>query len=274
MTDGLRSTFDAACERALAWRDGDDSTAVLSAVALAGALELTGALARTDRRTRERLLALGARVLLAMPAARAREGADDDEDVADARALSAMLARQGLRALRGEAVERARSDVSAPSERELVQLFSGRGEPLVLAEIAWRVRGSSQALSELRFLVRRAADRARLERDDAPVLRLAADDGAAMLDPSLGTPLSAIREGERVLVELVLFPGEPARIAAYASEALPVRIVGEGVVGEAARAGYAAARIVSGPEQGALALEITVGERRYHTALDVRGSRA
>lgn len=273
MTDGLRSTFDAACERALAWRDGDDSAAVLSAVALAGALELTGALAHTDRRARERLLALGARVLLAMPAAPGREGADDD-DAADARALTVMLARQGLRALRGEAVERARSDVSPPSERELVQLLSGRGEPLALAEIAWRVRGSSQALSELRFLVRRAADRARLERDDAPVLRLAADDGAAMLDPSLGTPLSAIREGERVLVELVIFPGEPARIAAYASEALPVRIVGEGVVGEAARSGYAAARIVGGAEQGTLALEITVGERRYHAALDVRGSRA
>src|SRR5262245_30884149 len=120
MTDGLRSTFDAACERALAWRDGDDPTPVLAAVALASALEIMGGSGHghgslAEGRVRERLLALGARVLLAA-GARREAGASSEEDAADAAALAVMLARDGVRALRGEpARDRARNDVRAPT---------------------------------------------------------------------------------------------------------------------------------------------------------------
>lgn len=227
--------------------------AIFEVLAMTTALEVTGELPRVPTSLRESLRREGSRALLQIGALLAgddAEGGEEGEKRAEAVRLLGPYARDGLRALSGREPASPRRDDAVVLDHELVGLLHGRFDGLRLAEIAWRVRASAEARRALALLQRVASDadrglgRARL--------RLAAEGGSAMRDPSEGR-----RIAELVLAghAVELFRFEDGMLAAYAASTVMIRLGGEQVSPHTSRPGYAEASL--GP--GASQLELEVG---------------
>ncbi|MBN8613447.1 MAG: hypothetical protein J0L92_22830 [Deltaproteobacteria bacterium] len=225
-----------------------DLEAILEVLAMTVALEVMGELVRVPPATRESLRRVGARALLQIGTLLS----DDDEDRAEAVRLIGPYARDGIRALAGKEAPAPRRDDAIVLDAELVGLSRGQFDGFRLAEIAWRVRESSAAKRALGML-----RRVEPERGDAsgePRLRLAADGGAPMRDPSSGRRIAELTVADHA-IELHRF--DDGAIAAYAASAVMLRLGGEHVTSRVSRAGYA---------------EASLGESATRVELDVAGT--
>jgi hypothetical protein len=231
-----------------------DLEAILEVLAMTVALEVMGDLVRVPPATRESLRRVGARALLQIGTLlQVRpEGGDEDEDRAEAVRLIGPYARDGIRALAGKEAPSPRRDDAIVLDTELVGFSRGQFDGFRLAEIAWRVRESSAAKRALGMLRRVEPERG--DASDAPRLRLAADGGAPMRDPSSGRRIAELTVAGHA-IELHRF--EDGAIAAYAASAVMLRLGGEHVTSRVSRAGYA---------------EASIGESATRFELDVAGS--
>lgn len=247
MNDALISEWRQMAARAAEWQPGDDPEPVLEALALSLALELTGDLPRVAGAERDRLRKLGQRALLHVG------GARDDEDELEALRMCASIARDGLRALSSRAIEA--EEASTVDARTLVpagdltRLLGGRLDGFAAGSLAMRIRRSPEAMAELAALQR-------LAQPEARTLSLAAADAAAVLDPAGGRPVGTL---EPLGAEAVLFDGPPRRLAIYAEDPTPLRLVAPELTTEDMREGYWIGRVA----EGARRIEATlhVGER-------------
>ncbi len=256
MTDALIGQWRGQLARADAWRAGDDPEPVLEALALSVALELTGDLARLPTADRERLRRLGQRALLHVGSAR------DDEDELEALRMAAAIARDGLRALSRRptpAEERLRTDarVLVPPG-DLVRLVEGGLDGFAAGSLAMRARRSPALMAEIALLQRVR------EPEAAPALRMAAADAAAVRDPSEGRLVGTL---DALGAEAVLFDGSPRRLAVYAEDPQPLRLLAPELTTEDVREGYWIGRVADGVVRLEAALH--AGERAEPWTLDL-----
>jgi len=225
-----------------------DLEAIFEVLAMTVALEVSGDLPHVPTSTRESLRRVGSRALLQIGTLISCDG-DEDEDRIEAVRLLGPYARDGLRALAGKERPVPRRDDAIVLEQELVGLVRGSFDGLRLAEIAWRVGESTEAQRGLALLRRLEAyeDQGAVR---AP-LRLAADGGATMRDPSEGRRIAELVVAGHA-VEIHRF--EDGTIAAYAASAVLLRLGGEHVSSRVSRPGYAEALAAN-----ASALELEVG---------------
>ncbi len=260
MLDALISEWRELDARAGEWEPGEDPTPVLEALALCVALELTGDLARIPSPERDRLRKRGQRALLHVGGA-----PDEDEDALEALRLCAAIARDGLRALSSRplpAEESADPRGTIPSG-DLVRLLGGRLDGFAAGSLAMRARRSKEMLAELGALRRLAEPRPR-------TLTLAAADAAAVLDPAAGRPVGALPEpsDEGCLAEAILFEGPPRRLAVYAEDPAPLRLVAPELTTEDVREGYWIGRVAEGTTR--IEATLHVGERAHAWLIDLR----
>lgn len=249
MNDALIKQWRQLAAQARQWQAGDDPAPVLEALALCVALELTGDLPSVPSGERDGLRKTGQRALLFVGA----PAAEQDEDDLEALRLSAAIARDGLRALSGRApAERGTSSGgihSAIPPGQLVRLLRGQLDGLAAGSLAMRIRRSEQALGELRALIR-------LSRPEERSLALAAADAGAVLDPASGRAVGTLAA---LGAEAVLFEGTPRRLAVYAEDPHPLRLVAPELTTEDVREGYWIGRV----DEGATRIEaaLHVGDR-------------
>lgn len=249
MKDALISEWREHAQKAAEWQPGEDPASVLEALALSVALELTGDLARLPPSERDRLRKLGQRALLHVGGAID----EDDEDELEARRLCAAIARDGLRALSSRPLpeekalpSRARSTIPPA---DLARLVAGRLDGFAAGSLAMRVRRSREALAELATL-------RRMSEPEERTIALAAAEAAAVLDPAEGRAVGTL---EAIGAEAVLFEGPPRRLAIYAEDPEPLRLVAPELTTEDVREGYWIGRVA----EGARRIEATlhVGDR-------------
>lgn len=235
MTERLIQRWRDDAQRATRWRSGDDPEPVLDALALTVALELTGDLGRVARDERDALRKVGQLALLQLG------GPDRDEEELEALRMCATIARDGLRALGGRPLPdepRIEGDVRLlvpPSD--LTRLLGGQLDGFAAGALAMRVRRSEAAMAELSTLARLAAP-AEGER-----ITLAAAEAAAVIDPAGGRLLGA---HPTLGVEAYLFEGDAVRLALYAEEPDPLRLVAPELTTEDVREGYWVGRVADG----------------------------
>jgi|GEM_PF-3270200 len=245
----LEAVWQRAVACAQAYDDAGPVEPMLEAGALGVVLEATGALARIPERERRLVRDAARRALLrARPsvsaatekdgAAGAEDGArtaEDDDDDADALRIAAELAREGVRALAGQAAPVRPSDASAwhPPGSALVAMTRGAPDGLAAASIALHV-GRCAACRE-------ALQISSAEGELGVPLRAAAASAPAMLAPHAGRVVATLTEPA---AEAVIF--DDALIAIYASESLPVRYVASGLTTQDMRPGYWAGRCAPG----------------------------
>jgi hypothetical protein len=193
------------------------------------------------------------------------EPALDEEDV-EALRLSAAIARDGLRALSSRSLPdepRAPIDVRTTiPPTDLVLLLAGRLDGLAAGSLAMRIRRSDAALGELRALTR-------LSRPEERSLALAAADPAAVLDPATGRAIGAL---PALGAEAVLFDGTPRRLAVYAEDPYPLRLVAPELTTEDVREGYWIGRVSDGAARIEAALHVLhedEGDRVERWVLDL-----
>lgn len=256
MSDGLIRGWRERAATAAAWEAGHDPEPVLDALALTVALELTGDLARVPSAERDRLRKLGQRALLHLG------GAGVDEEELEARRLTATIARDGLRALSGRPAPDAGELDTRPwvPPSELIRLVRGELDGFTAGSLALAIRRSRAASAELRALLL-------LSRPPARTLSLAAAEAAAVLDPASGRVVGVL---EAAGAEAVLFEGDDAegrRLAVYAEDPEPLRLVAPALTTEDTREGYWIGRV----EPGVTRLEATlhVGDRAEPWLLDL-----
>jgi hypothetical protein len=261
-TSDLLGRYLRDAEAVVGARDGlEDRRAELEAIfeilAMTVALEAIGSLQRVPAATRESLRRVGARALLQIGTLLT---SDDDDDRAEAVRLVGPYARDGLRALAGKEAPAPRRDDAVVLDGELVGLLRGSFDGLRLAEIAWRVRESSEARRGLALLQRLGADGEQAR----PRLRLAADGGATMRDPSAGRRIAELTVAGHV-IELHRF--EDGTIAAYAASAVLLRLGGAHVSPRISRLGYAEAVLGVDPRTGVSVTRIELDVAGVTTSL-------
>jgi hypothetical protein len=217
------------------------------------ALEVVGELSRVSASTRESLRRVGSRALLQIGTLLASDG-DEDDERAEAVRLVGPYARDGLRALAGKEPPAPRRDDAVVLDDELVGLLRGTFDGLRSAEIAWRVRESTEARRALALLERLGSDAEPAR--GRPRLRLAADGAATMRDPSTGRRIAELTVAGHA-IELHRF--DDGTIAAYAASAVLLRLGGDHVAPRVSRPGYAEAALVIDPDAGAVQIELDVG---------------
>lgn len=265
MTDALIRGWQERAERAAGWSSGADPEPVLEALAMTVALELTGALTAVPSAERDALRKLGQRALLNVG------GRDLDEDELEALRLAASIARDGLRALSGRPL---------PDERELGgevraalpvgdlrRLLDGALDGFAAGALAMRARRSPAAVRELRAMLGLHAPS--YAETGARTLSLAAAEAARVLDPAEGHPIGALDAvgAEAILFEGPVDPAHERRIAVYAEDPSPLRLVAEGLTTEDVREGYWIGRVADGLER--LEAVLHVGEATHAWPLDL-----
>lgn len=260
-TPDLLGRYLREAEAAIGARDGledrrADLEAIFEVLAMTVAVEVVGELSRVPAGTRESLRRVGSRALLQIGTLLSAEGSDEDEERAEAVRLVGPYARDGLRALAGKEPPAPRRDDAVVLDAELVGLLRGSFDGLRLAEIAWRVRESTEARRALALLERLGSD-AQEERA-RPRLRLAADGAATMRDPGSGRRIAELTVAGHA-IELHRF--EDGAIAAYAASAVLLRLGGEHVAPRVSRPGYAEAVLGVDPKTGlsVTRIELDVG---------------
>ena len=261
---GLVEGWRERAARAVGWQSGEDPEPVLDALALSVALELTGDLARVPIAERDALRKVGQRALLHVG------GRDLDEDELEAMRMCASIARDGLRALSGRPLPPVSSRPLSSGQAEspegpdvrvaippsdLTRLLRGQLDGFAAGSLAMRVRRSDAAIAELRMLLALApagserpagsaeGSTTELEAEGRRPLALAAADAAAVLDPAAGRALGTL---EGVGAEAILFAGTPRRLAVYAEDPAPLRLVAPELTTEDVREGYWIGRIAEG----------------------------
>ncbi|MBX3276154.1 MAG: hypothetical protein KF729_38230 [Sandaracinaceae bacterium] len=259
MLDRLIERWREGARRARAWQPSDDPEPVLEALAQTIALELTGALGHVARDERDALRRAGQVAMLQLGRG------DRDEDELEALRVCAALARDGLRALAGRALPEepspARDLRAVIPPAELARLLRGELDGFAAGALAMRVRRSEEALAELRaaFRLSGAPGQARLA--------LAAAEAARVIDPAAGRLLGV---HPSLGVEAVLFDpaeeGGEVRLALYAEDPAPLRLLADGVSTLDVREGYWIGRVAAGVR--ALDAVLHAGERRepWHLA--------
>lgn len=231
--------------RAGRWEAGADPEPVLEALALTVALELTGDLAHVSASERDALRKLGQRALLHVG------GSSEDEDELEARRMCAAIARDGLRALasrpRPEETEIDARPAFPPGD--LARLLAGRLDGFAAGSLAMRARRSPEALAELGALARLGE---RAER----TLALAAAEASPVLDPAGGRTVGTLAS---LGAEAVLFEGPARRLAVYAEDPEPLRLVAPELTTEDVREGYWIGRVAEGARRVEAVLH--VGDR-------------
>lgn len=267
--DGLIGEWRERAERAAAWSSGDDPEPVLDVLALTVALELTGTLAHVPSAERDALRKVGQRALLQLGGA----GRGDEE--LEALRMCAAIARDGLRALGGKPLpDRAGSSLDVRviiPPGDVTRLLRGELDGFAAGSLARKIRRSDAAMAELRTLTRLEGPNAHIG-DGAPPrardLSLAAAAAAAVLDPAGGRGLGT---HATLGVEAVLFAdeGEGARLAIYAEDPDPLRLVAPALTTLDVREGYWIGRVAG----GATRIEATlhVGNRSEPWVLDLEG---
>jgi hypothetical protein len=239
------------------WNAGEDPEPVLEVLALSVALELTGDLAELSSVERDRLRKVGQRALLHVGGPMG----EADEDELDALRMSASIARDGLRALSSRALpaeETPSLDVRITiPPGDVVRLLSGRLDGFAAGSLAMRIRRSERATAELRMLRRASAPEERK-------IALAAADSAAVLDPSGGRRIGLL---EALGAEAVLFEGMPRRLAVYAEEPAPLRVVAPELTTEDVREGYWIGRVADGAQK--IDAVVHAGDRSERWVLDL-----
>lgn len=229
MSEALSQQWRRCAQHAAAWNAGQAPDPVLEALALTIATELTGDLARLPGAERDQLRRKGQRALLHLG------GAGLDEDDLEALRMCAALARDGLRALSGRpSAQPADLDtrVLIPAS-DMRRLLDGELDGFAAGSLALKIRRSSDARAELRVLetlMQPASDG-----EARRTLSLAAAEAVTVLDPAAGRVVGTLPEAG---AEAVLFEGAPLRLAVYAEEATPLRLVGPGLHTEGTREGY------------------------------------
>ena len=229
---------------AIAWKAGEPLAPVVEALAFSTVLEVTGELEGMPGSLRDELRRIGQRALLHAGAER-REGEDGEE----ALRLAFDLARDGLRALCQKPPEPARPARVSP--RDLARMLGGRCDPLEAAGIARRVRGSEEGRQALAWALR-------LEQPEVRI-RLAAQSGSAMRDPSAGTLLSTLVDPETGAPVAEVFAFEGGALAAYSGSGAALRLEGPGLRTESMQFGYWQGRWEGGGE--AIEGTLHLGER-------------
>jgi hypothetical protein len=255
MTDALIGEWRRQLERAADWEAGHDPEPVLEALALSVALELTGDLGRVPTAERERLRKVGQRALLHVGAGR------DDEDELEALRMAAAIARDGLRALgrRPLPTEDEVADVRVlVPPGDLVRLLQGRLDGFAAGSLAMRVRRSAEAKAELAALRRLSAP------EEARSWQLAAADAAAVRDPAEGRVVGTL---EALGAEAVLFEGSPRRLAVYAEDPQPLRLLAPELTTEDVREGYWIGRVTEGVDRFEATLH--AGDRAEAWSIDL-----
>lgn len=274
LRSGLYEKWRACAQQAARWASGDDPLPVLEALACSVALELTGDLSRIPGGERDALRRTGQRALLHLGS----HGITGEE--LEALRMCAAVAREGLHALSGRPVtERPgagvamfgrlageassdgakRATESEPTmpvdpkvlvpPTDLTRLLRGTLDGFAAGSLAMKIRLSPVALAELRALQA-------LQAPEERTLSLAAADATAVLDPAEGRPVGALPE---IGAEAVLFTGPPRRLAVYAEDPEPLRLIAPELTTEDVREGYWVGRVAD----GATRLEATlhVGDR-------------
>ncbi|MEQ8459682.1 MAG: hypothetical protein RLO52_28110 [Sandaracinaceae bacterium] len=268
MTDALIRGWRTRAERAASWAPGADPEPVLEALAMSVALELTGALAAVPSAERDALRKTGQRALLNVG------GRDLDEDELEALRMSAAIARDGLRALSGRPLPReeaprrdARPTLPVSDLRRLIE---GELDGFAAGALAMRARRSDVALREVRAMLSLAAGHSqRASGATGRTLSLAAAEAARVLDPAAGRTVGALDDigAEAVLFEGPVDPDIDRRLAVYAEDAAPLRLVGEGLTTEDVREGYWIGLVADGVET--LEAVLHVGEVTHAWTLDL-----
>ncbi len=263
MTDRLFEQWRACAEAAADWRSGDDPEPVLEALALTVALELTSVLGRVPLADRGALRNLGQRAMLQLG------GPERDEEELEALRMCAAIAREGLRALAGRPPTRPPED--APPRRDLrplippgdlTRLLRGELDGFAAGSLAIQIRRSEPAMAELRMLIRSseatsASESADPSRPAVETIALAAAGPQAVLDPAQGRALGV---HPTFGVEAVLFEEEGrCRLALYAEEPDPLRLVAAELTTEDVREGYWIGRVAQG--RTSVQATLHVGER-------------
>lgn len=254
MTERLIQKWRDDARRATQWRSGDDAEPVLEALALTVALELTGDLGRVAREERDALRKVGQLAMLQLG------GPDRDEDELEALRMCAAIARDGLRALGGRplpdepAIEGDVRVIIPPSD--LTRMLGGQLDGFAAGALAMRVRRSEAALAELSTLIRLAAPAGEEK------IALAAAEAAAVLDPAGGRLLGT---HPTLGVEAYLFEGSELRLALYAEEPDPLRLVAPELTTEDVREGYWIGRVADGVRR--IEATLHVGDRAEPWAL-------
>jgi len=248
----LEAVWQRAVACAHAYDDAGPVEPMLEAGALGVVLEATGALARVPERERRLVRDAARRALLrARPSASAsteqdgatraeagaRDAEDDDYD-ADAMRIAAELAREGVRALAGQAAPLRPSDASAwhPPGSALVAMTRGAPDGLAAAGVALHVGRCAACRTALQISF--------LETAIGEPLRVAAASAPSMLAPHAGRVVAKLTEPA---AEAVIFDDAlGALIAIYASESLPIRYVASGLTTQDMRPGYWAGRCAPG----------------------------
>ncbi|MFK7987251.1 MAG: hypothetical protein AB8I08_14600 [Sandaracinaceae bacterium] len=229
MSEALIQQWRQCAQRAAAWDAGESPDSVLEALSLTIATELTGALAQLPGAERDQLRRKGQRALLHVG------GAGLDEDDLEALRMCAALARDGLRALSGRtAPQPADLDtrVLIPTS-EMRRMLDGDLDGFAAGSLALKIRRSSDARAELRVI--ETLMQPEQDGDVRRTLSLAAAEAVAVLDPASGRLVGTLPEAG---AEAVLFEGTPLRLAVYAEDAAPLRLVGPGLHTEGTREGY------------------------------------
>jgi hypothetical protein len=241
MTQALIRGWREHARRASEWQSGEAPDAVLEALALSVALELTGDLAYVPQHERDRLRQLGQRALLHLGAL----PGEDEEDV-EARRLCAVVARDGLRALASRTIPvepeleaLSVSGVALVPPSEVRRLLSAELDGFASGSLAMRIRRSKQALGELRWM-------RRMGQPEERAIRLAAAEAIPVLDPAMGRVVGRL---EALGAEAVLFEGAPRRLAVYAEEPHALRLVAAELTTEDVREGYWIGRIADDAER-------------------------
>lgn len=258
MNDALIREWREQAARAARWQAGEDPEPVLEALALSVALELTGDLARVSAAERDALRKVGQRALLHVGGP-PQGGTDDDEDELEARRMCASIARDGLRAIAG----RARPEESELDARaaippgDLSRLLGGRLDGFAAGSLAMRARRSPEVMGELRALLRTS-------RPEERTIALAASEASAVLDPAGGRMVGTLAS---IGAEAFVFEGAERRLAVYAEDPAPLRLVAPELTTEDVREGYWIGRVA----EGARRLEATlhVGDRVEPWVIDL-----
>jgi len=247
----LEAVWQRAVACAHAYDDAGPVEPMLEAGALGVVLEATGALAGVPERERRLVRDAARRALLrARPSGDARIVEDDDDD-ADALRIAAELAREGVRALAGQAAPVRPSDASAwhPPGSALVAMTRGAPDGLAAASVALHVGRCAACRTALQI--------SSAESELGVPLRVAAASGASMIAPHAGRVVAKLTEPA---AEAVIFDDAlGALIAIYASESLPIRYVASGLTTQDMRPGYWAGRCAPGTTQ--LEGTLHVGDR-------------
>jgi hypothetical protein len=263
MDDGLLQVFSESLATARSYKPGEDPTPVLEALGYALALAANAQLDALPVEERGAILECGTTALASSNAWMAdhQDDAEDmDRSVAVGRAAVAWLEGRADTAL-----DEVLGDATPPSPSRVLKMIRGELDGLSAASCAISLLRDPVARGQLQVL-RMSGDSTAAHPHGQEPIRAAAAAAADMRAPFDG---ELIAELDRPAVEFLIFRDEDAvRLAVYAFESAPIRLVAQGVETEAMRAGYWIGRLVQPPPEK-LSCDLHVGDEVWSLNLTI-----